>query len=235
MEALFVDLDGTLVDSTAAYREAVRKAFASIGVARFDDHVVKEIAKTYEMNMPLDTLLEPQIRTANSEEMDGCRLALLVDRFVENYLKTYYAETWRTCKPIANAYETLRFLSARLPLVLITMRHVPKKQVMDELRCLNFCSFFREVVTAADVERPKPYPDSIVRSAENIGVSPENCAIIGDSVIDIRAGKAAGAKTVAVLTGMYNIEELMREKPTLILESINQLPEHLVFARKRVN
>ena len=53
------------------------------------------------------------------------------------------------------------------------------------------------------------------------------CVVIGDSVVDIKAGKLAGAKTVAVLSGIYTREELEPEKPDLIIENINEFPKFL--------
>jgi phosphoglycolate phosphatase-like HAD superfamily hydrolase len=50
---------------------------------------------------------------------------------------------------------------------------------------------------------------------------------VGDSISDIRAGKSAGATTVGVLSGIYSRKELEREKPDLILESVNFLPDFL--------
>jgi phosphoglycolate phosphatase-like HAD superfamily hydrolase len=50
---------------------------------------------------------------------------------------------------------------------------------------------------------------------------------VGDSVIDIRAGKKAGAKTAAVLSGIFSLDELERENPDLILENVNKLPAFL--------
>jgi phosphoglycolate phosphatase-like HAD superfamily hydrolase len=51
--------------------------------------------------------------------------------------------------------------------------------------------------------------------------------VVGDSVVDIRAGKNAGAKTVAVLSGIFSREELEKEKPDLILESVKELPDFI--------
>jgi phosphoglycolate phosphatase-like HAD superfamily hydrolase len=51
-----------------------------------------------------------------------------------------------------------------------------------------------------------------------------DCIIVGDSVSDIRAGKAAGAKTAAVLSGIFSFQELVKEKPNLIMQNINSLP-----------
>ncbi len=58
-----------------------------------------------------------------------------------------------------------------------------------------------------------------------MGLETCECAIVGDSVVDVRAGKAAGAKTVAVLSGIFTRRELEKEKPDLILENVRKLPD----------
>jgi phosphoglycolate phosphatase len=64
-------------------------------------------------------------------------------------------------------------------------------------------------------------------AAERIGVKIQHCAIVGDSIVDIQAGKSAGAKTIAVLSGLFNREELKKQKPNLIIKDINSLPDWL--------
>ena len=54
-----------------------------------------------------------------------------------------------------------------------------------------------------------------------------DCIIAGDSVNDVRAGKAAGARTVAVLSGLFQCEELVKECPDLILTDVTSLPEFI--------
>jgi phosphoglycolate phosphatase len=58
-------------------------------------------------------------------------------------------------------------------------------------------------------------------------ISIHDCAVIGDSVTDVLAGKNAGAHTVAVLTGIFTEEELREANPDAILKSINDLPRFL--------
>ena len=54
-----------------------------------------------------------------------------------------------------------------------------------------------------------------------------DCVIVGDSVIDVRAGKAAGTKTVAVLSGLFSYDELSSEQPDLILDNVTKLPDYV--------
>ena len=51
----------------------------------------------------------------------------------------------------------------------------------------------------------------------------EYCVYVGDTRVDIRAGNAAGMKTVGVLTGLDDFNALKRENPDAIIDSIAQL------------
>jgi len=103
---------------------------------------------------------------------------------------------------------------------LITMRHVPNEVLQKELDGYGIAKFFTHVVTALDTDKPKPDPEALVRCIEALDVEMFDCVIVGDSINDLRAGKAAGAKTVALLSGLYNREELEREKPDLVLADV---------------
>jgi phosphoglycolate phosphatase len=52
-----------------------------------------------------------------------------------------------------------------------------------------------------------------------MGVPPDSCLMIGDTIVDIRAGRAAGAQTAGVLCGFGEHEELLRHGADLILAS----------------
>jgi len=96
---------------------------------------------------------------------------------------------------------------------------------------LGFNKYFKAIVTALDVKKPKPYPDALLKGAERLGVPVDECAVVGDSIVDIHAGKSAGARTVAVLSGLFSRKELEREKPGLIIEDINWFPKFFVINR----
>jgi phosphoglycolate phosphatase-like HAD superfamily hydrolase len=64
-------------------------------------------------------------------------------------------------------------------------------------------------------------------AARKLRVPVSQCAIVGDSIVDIQAGKAAGAKTVAVLSGLFRKAELEAQRPDLVVETVADLPMHL--------
>ncbi|MEM2338274.1 MAG: HAD family hydrolase, partial [Candidatus Bathyarchaeia archaeon] len=119
--------------------------------------------------------------------------------------------------------KTLEELSKRTKLALLTMRRVPKENIWKELEKFGIAKHFHCIVTALDTPFPKPSPKAIVACAEKLCVKIGECAVVGDSVSDVKAGKNAGAKTVAVLSGIFSREELARENPDLIIADLNEL------------
>jgi HAD superfamily hydrolase (TIGR01509 family) len=76
--------------------------------------------------------------------------------------------------------------------------------------------------TSADVEKTKPAPD-LVRAALGKAVSDQPSLMVGDSVWDVKAAKAAGLPTLAVLTGGFSEAELREAGAAQVVESIGDL------------
>src|SRR3990170_5984959 len=212
VKGILFDLDGTIVDSRDAYLEAARTAFETMGQELPAPRLSLEIPKRLEQNLPISDIVKGNV--AN---------------FLEVYLKTYYKITKEKTKPIPNIQVTLETLSQKVKLALITMRFVPKPQVAQELEQFHIAKYFSHIVTALDTQRPKPSPEALIKSVKALDVNICDCAIVGDSVSDVRAGKAAGSITIAVLSGLFSCEELAREKPDLIIEGVTDLPNHINF------
>ncbi len=110
--------------------------------------------------------------------------------------------------------EMLPRLKQRYPLAAISARD--ERNTIGFLRDCDLLGYFDVVMTALSARHTKPYPDPILLAAKKMGVLPENCLMIGDTTVDIRAGKAAGAQTIAVLCGFGEEPELRRLGPDLI-------------------
>jgi len=211
VRGIIIDLDGTIVDSREAYREALAKALKTFGIKEFDPNLVLEIPRRLEQNLQIKDLM-PKIN---------------IENFLKIYLKAYYELAEDKVKPLPNISKTLETLSKRAKLALLTMRHVPCENVEKWLEKVGLAKYFQCVVTALNVQFTKPSPRALIDCTKRLGVEVGECAIVGDSVTDIKSGKNAGAKTVAVLSGIFTKEELEKEKPDLIIESINELPKFL--------
>jgi phosphoglycolate phosphatase-like HAD superfamily hydrolase len=82
--------------------------------------------------------------------------------------------------------------------------------------------------SARTCRRSKPHPAPVLWAAQQLGVPPQACLMVGDTTVDIRAGRTAGAQTVGVLCGFGEREELEKAYATVILPSTCDLLHLLV-------
>jgi HAD superfamily hydrolase (TIGR01509 family) len=116
---------------------------------------------------------------------------------------------------IPRTREMLEILHSRFPMAVISARDARATQGF--LAHYQLTPYFRAVATALTCAHTKPFPDPLFWAAEKLGVSPQNILMIGDTVVDILAGRAAGAQTVGVLCGFGEEKELRRAGADLIL------------------
>jgi HAD superfamily hydrolase (TIGR01509 family) len=209
-KGIFLDLDGTIVDSTVAYLEAAKIAFRAVGKPVPNDVVMLEIPKRLEL----------------SHSVEDITLGT-TDEFLPVYLDAYHSITEKETTLLPNVECTLELLAKKAKLALFTMRHVPNEVLQKELDTHGIAKYFTHIVTALDTEKPKPSPEGLIRCVEALDVDMCDCLMAGDSINDLRAGKAAGARTIGFLSGLYSKEELEIENPDLVLPNVNSLPEHV--------
>lgn len=210
-KCILFDLDGTILDSRNAYLEAAKTALEAMGRKNVDAKTAMEFPKRLEQDLPIDDLLA----------------GLDITKFLQAYLKAFYKATAENTKPFSNAEDTLGRLSAKAKLALTTRRSLPAEDVFRILEKFGLAKYFQKIITSLDTQNPKPDPEALIKCLKHLGAKACDCIAVGDSVVDIRAGKNAGIRTVAVLSGIFGREELEREKPDLILKNISELPHFL--------
>jgi N-acetyl-D-muramate 6-phosphate phosphatase len=117
--------------------------------------------------------------------------------------------------------EALKQLHERYPMAVVSARD--EDGTMAFLKQFDLAQHFDVIVTGLSAKHTKPYPDPILLAAAKMGVAPENCLMIGDTTVDIRAGKSAGAQTVGVLCGFGEEPELKKIGADLILQDTTKL------------
>ena len=100
---------------------------------------------------------------------------------------------------------------------------------MIPLSNAGLVDFLEVIVTADDVRHKKPSAEPLIQCSQKLGVPLNKCVYVGDTRVDIRAGKAASMGTVGVLTGFDDYDALKNETPDAIINSIAQLSEILVI------
>jgi N-acetyl-D-muramate 6-phosphate phosphatase len=127
---------------------------------------------------------------------------------------------------IDGAAAMLDALAAHYPLALVTSRD--RRGVDAFLEQFGLRPYFKVVVSALSAARIKPHPAPVLFAAETLGLPASECIMIGDTTVDIEAGRRAGAQTVGVLCGFGEREELQRAGAHLILERTPQLLDTLL-------
>lgn len=186
IDALLLDMDGVLLDTTPAHASAYERLFAEQGV-RFGRQDFVERALGVPREEVLRRVLGPQL--------GGERLARLMRRKVE-LVEEHLAE-----HPIARlpgVDELLAWASAlAIPRAVATSSRTPGLF----LGAAGLGEAFEVVVSGADVEHNKPAPDVYLEAARRLGVDPGRCLVLEDSPSGVAAARAAGATCWAVRTG----------------------------------
>ena len=214
VEAIFFDLDGTLIDTDDAMIERVARWFQPLARLFLSDpkRVLRRAIMASEG--PTNAFLTFLDILGLDDE-----LFALGDRL----RRLRGLRTPANFQPIDGAVEAVRELSVRYPLGVVTTRSRRDAQTFLEQHALADC--FSVVVTHEDTWRLKPHPEPIRYAAEQLGVAVERCLMVGDTGVDVRAAKAAGAYVVGVLCGFGERGDLAGAD--LILENTAELGEWL--------
>jgi HAD superfamily hydrolase (TIGR01509 family) len=218
LEGLIFDLDGTLIDSVGIYYIMMESVFEKLHWPRVSREVMRKAIKDdgFEWGLVLPA------GTGRSEE------ELMAEARV--VIRDMYPRVFEDRVPVLpGADHVLKKLHAhnvKLGLVTSTLGRFIEFKLIPLKKC-GVRDLFHSVITLDDVKNRKPSGDPLVECARRLGADPGRCAYVGDAAGDIVAGKAAGMKTIAVLTGLDDYQTLKAEGPDMIVDSVSQLPERL--------
>jgi phosphoglycolate phosphatase-like HAD superfamily hydrolase len=126
---------------------------------------------------------------------------------------------------VPQADACLARLSLHFPMAVVSTRG--ERGTRAFLDHFDFTGLFDCVASGLTTPHTKPWPDPVLWAAEKMGVPAENCLMMGDTTVDIRAGRAAGAQTIGVLSGFGYEKELLEAGADQIIESVANLPQLL--------
>ena len=95
------------------------------------------------------------------------------------------------------------------------------------LKSLGIFEYFKIVVSGDTLEKKKPDPYPLIYSANFFDVNPKDCLMLGDSVSDVKAARAAGFDIVCMSYGYNHGNNIADENPDLVIDSMKQLREFL--------
>lgn len=215
IKGVIFDLDGTLIDSLVAYRMAFNRSVERYNLKPID---IRELTDFLNQFLSLEELLKNLYPSLNPEDIQEFMLEMK-NEFIA------LSKDYITLKP--HAREVLLLLKNQgMKIGIATGRMSRGDGKWRELKNLKIDSFVDIVVTAGET-KPKPDPASLIKCAEELDLSLDECVFVGDSRADVIAGKSAGVKIIAVPTGVASRDQLAEEMPDFMLDSLSQLPAQI--------
>jgi len=196
MPALIFDLDGTLVDTVYAHVFAWQRALAEAGLAVDGWRIHRRIGMSGGLfTRAVAREIGREVTLGEAEALQR-RHGELFQQFLPNR------------RALPGAVELLRALrNAGVPHGIATSGRRPE---ID--RSLEVLGVGPEtiVVERGDVQRAKPAPDLFLACQQRLGVTVEDCYVVGDAVWDLLAARRARMLCIGLLSGGYGEDELTR-------------------------
>lgn len=183
--ALF-DWDGVVIDSSAQHEESWEMLAEEIGKPLPPDHFVRGFGMKNQVIIP--TILQ---WTEDPDEIH--RYSLRKEQLYRENIKEH------GIRPLPGVAALLEMLAEHgVPCAVASSTHRENIEVIFD--AIGLRRYFQAVVTAEDVSHGKPDPEVFLKSAAKIDRPPGHCVVFEDALVGIEAGRAAGAKVIAVAT-----------------------------------
>lgn len=214
-KAVVFDLDGTLVDFRFRVRDAKRALFDRLATHGLDQSL-------YSFEDSTQTILD---KTEQALEKAGSKRSFgSVKRSLEKILDHYELQAAEEAKATPRARETIVALkSSGVRVGLLT--NSGRRATANVLRRAGLENLFDVVLTRNEVAKLKPSGSGLGKMSEALATPKSETLYVGDSVLDIRAARDSGVYVAAVVGGIHTRDQLMREGPDYVLDSLSKVAE----------
>lgn len=211
IKGVLFDMDGVLADSEQFICKAAIMMFSEIGI-----EVKPEDFKSF-------------VGTGENRYIGGVaekyNLKVDIEKVKARTYEIYQKIIKGSLKPLPGALNFVDYCRKRgFKIAVATSADIVKMNA--NLREIGLpASTFNATVNGLEVENRKPSPDIYLKSAEKIGLKPEECLVIEDAVSGIKAAKAAGCKCLAMTT---SFDRSLLLEADWVCESLEEVPEEAV-------
>ncbi len=214
VDAIAIDLDGTLVDSVPDLATAVNATMADLGLPAVGEEKVRQWVGNGAARLVGRAL------TGRFDGTPGSRqLAAGLERFEHHYGENLCVGS-RLYPGVREGLTALAALG--YPLACVTNK--PDAFAWPLLERLGVGDFFETVVGGDSAPAKKPAPDALLLVAERLGVNPERLLLVGDSVNDVGAARAGRCPVVCVPYGYNHGDDIRGANPDAVIGSLVDLP-----------
>jgi phosphoglycolate phosphatase len=190
MTTILFDLDGTLIDSTEAILESFSVAYDTFSQKAPEADKIEAL-----IGYPLDVMF---VRLG----VDSAK----VDAYVQAYKMHYRRISRYKTVPLPGAKEAVELASGFARLGIVTTK--TGRYSRELLEHMGLMRHFEILIGREDVTHPKPHPEPIRKALASMKADAVNAWMIGDTLLDIHAARAAGVIPYALTCGYGSEEEL---------------------------
>jgi len=211
LRAVIVDLDGTMIDTVGDFEVALAQALAEVGCPPVNrDFILRTIGKGSE-HLISRTLAEVGAP------------AHMFDVTWAAYQRHYLAINGGHSAVYPGVVEGLQALrDAGLALACLTNK--PTDFARPHLALKGLDGYFEHVFGGDAFVRKKPDPLPLLKTCEALGSEPRRTLMVGDSVNDALAARAAGCPVVLVSYGYNHGEPAASAMPDAVVDRLDELP-----------
>jgi phosphoglycolate phosphatase len=220
---VLIDVDGTLVDSVPDLAYCVDEMMLQLGMPVHGEARVREW---------VGNGVERLTRRALIGRLDGEPDEALFQKAYPIFLKLYAENTSKRSVLYPGVKEGLAYLkSTGYKLGCVTNKAAQFTNPL--LKDLGVYDKFEIVVSGDTLPQKKPDPAPLLHVAKHFGVKPERSLMIGDSVSDVKAARAAGFQIICMSYGYNHGEDIRDSHPDAVIDSMVELEGLLEAARKQ--
>jgi beta-phosphoglucomutase-like phosphatase (HAD superfamily) len=180
-QGIIFDLDGTIADTMPLHYQASQEICNELGFDFPLDYFFSEAGRP-----TVDVFSDLMKLMGNGH--DGLLLATAKEK--------RFLELLPTVKPVTEVFKVAQHYHGKIPLAIGSGGQ--KVAVIKTLETLGITALFDSIVSADDVQRHKPYPDTFLQCAKEIGVPPAKCIVFEDGPPGFVAAKSASMGLVNV-------------------------------------
>lgn len=221
---ILVDLDGTLVDSVPDLAFCVDAMMARLGRPARGEAAVREW-----VGNGVERLVSRALAGSVDGEADPADYARALPIFLELYSDNTAARS--VLYPgVAEGLELLR--SSGYPLGCVTNKAARFTEPL--LESLGIRGAFEIVISGDTLAEKKPSPVPLLHAAQHFAVAPADALMLGDSVSDVKAARAAGFSVICVSYGYNHGQDIRSAQPDAVIDSFAELGQLLTDGAARV-
>jgi phosphoglycolate phosphatase len=193
VRAVMIDLDGTLLDTIPDLAAAANMMLKELGRPALPEATIRNF-----VGKGINNLIE---RTLTGS-MDGKPDSALFQQALPIYDRCYKSVNGKHTTMYAGVQEGLDKLRALgFPLACVTNKS--ERFTLPLLDYVSISQYFKVVVAGDTLPQKKPEPEPLLHACGKLGVQPHEMLMIGDSMNDAQAARAAGCPVFCVTYG-YN-------------------------------